>query len=539
MSPESEKTVPTEVPISRESTKEEPENEAKIIETTTSLPEPNEIGAPPIAEIISTTPNPPAKVEEEKPKPVEAEVVPEILPSMENTTNPMTNETDLEVPEFKEIPKTTPQVSNVTKEEAKPAIDSSNVDTKQEFKVPGTANVIATPPPLLGLGRKSQVSKDGAKKNVKKEENVKEVDLKTPEKEVKSEEVSKVITDELKIENTNSSEISPVPVVDSKPPEEEVKSEEVTKVTVEESLKVEITNSSEVSSVSVQDSKPVEVEVKPEEVTKIMTDEPIKFETTNSSDVSLLSVEETVEKSTDSKELKEKSIEPVANPEIPKQEETAELEKVKEKLGVAPEDPVKVEQNEVPTSQEETKVDIQSKPLEKTIEPLETKTEIPSIHSLGIDTYGNPPPPMKPLEDLSEPISEEKKTLIDDKLDLHDHSNETVVPVPAVESVTEIPSSLPEQTPAEVPKEILEKVQKPEPKETEHEHKHKDHDFHHKRETIRHLLEAEVPKHGSEIDSSEVKEAEIPVKQGVPSIIEIRRNGKIVTPKDFPEETSK
>lgn len=431
-----------------------PKTLVKAAETTTSVPEIDEIRAPSVEDIIVTTPAPLAKLEEDIQKTVEKLPEPETQNFVDNLTNLMFNETEksLGIPEFKPIPVSTPKISNSTKEEVAPESPSDSQITeavhKQEnimTKVPGTANVISTPPPLLGL-MKSQILNDSDKKNTKSEAPVK---LNQPEKKK----------------------------------EEEVKSE-----IMEEKL---------------------------EENNEILADEPSQTENSRES------VEKNDENFSDKEFLKEK---------------TSELEKVIEKLGVAKETSDETElvfkEQEKDEQSEETK---QAEDLlhqakdEETTEKYEKSLETDKIKheaiSLGIDTYGNPPPPMKSLEEPST-IPTEDTIKIDNKIDLHQESIEKDVnpsldiPPPIQNQPEQIPEEKAEQNPDDL--------------------KLKDQDFHQKREAIKSLLESEAPKHGSEIDSSEVKQPEMTskVKQGIPSIIEIRRNGKILTPKEGPVNTN-
>lgn len=467
---EFEKPIP-EAPVKQESTKEEQNDEKtpevldKPVDTTTPLPEFDEIGAPPVQNIIVTTPTPPPKVEDDTQKPVEP------LPA-DNVTNSVTNNTEKDrgAPEFKPIPDSTPQIiSNKTEEELAPETPSVNkvhetVPKQEEIltKVPGTANVITTPPPLLGL-MKSQILKDAEKKNQKPEVETAPVKPDEPKK----------IVEEIKTE------------IDSKLP------------------------------------------VNPEEINEILSDEPIETNNSESTDTAPESIEETVEKVSD-KEISET--------------EKSELEKVMEKLGAAPEKVPetddKSEQPEltsegqkideksekveaVPNTQEQVNQEESTEEKETSQQNDEVKVEAPvEPISLGIDTYGNPPPPMKPIDDPSN-VATENTIKIDNKLDLHDEET--------IENPSQVPVlNQPEQAP--LAKEAEQKTDDLKPK---------DQDFHQKREAIKSLLESEAPKHGSEIDSSEVKQPQLPtkVKQGVPSIIEIRHNGKIITPKEIPVDT--
>ncbi|XP_063704120.1 transport and Golgi organization protein 1-like isoform X2 [Culicoides brevitarsis] len=421
------------------------ENEVKpqvIVETTTPLPDFNEIATPssPV-EMEATTPTPSTNVEQETPKP-------ETLENAENVTE------DLGKPDFQPIPDTKTEVTNESTEKA---------SVPQEKKLLG--NILTTPPPLLGL----------MKSQIKKEE-------KKPE----------------------------VPVV------EETKQEEPKPVVEEEKPVVE-------------EPKPVKEEEKPEVFEEILLEKEINEE-------KIVPEDQNDPAPTEIPSLFEESQEKVTeNP----QEEVSELDKVKEKLGVAPEEPKKVE--ETPSEEVTTE-----KPVE---EVTQTVTESPKIEeivteaplsaaSLGIDTYGNPPPPLKPLEEVKKSTSDEPTIQIDNKLDL------------------ETEEKVPEKVSNEVPNAFHHDHghhhhghghehhhhghhHGHEHHHHEHEHDHKN-DFQQKREAIRTLLEADVPKDGSEVESSE-KKVEEPQKkvEGVPSVVEIRRNGKLVTPKDADAEQNK
>uniref|UniRef100_A0A336MC49 CSON013988 protein n=1 Tax=Culicoides sonorensis TaxID=179676 RepID=A0A336MC49_CULSO len=477
--------------VSQDSTKVEQSNDlkletpSKIIETTTPIPDLNEIEQPPVDELILTTPTPPPKEEEQTQKVEETKSEPELLKNNETVSDPVTNSTepDMGTPEFKPIPDENMIESNLSAEEPKiqEIVSQETAKSKDTVsKIP-----ITPPPPLLGLMKNKVI-----KENVQKKDDAGQ--------EEKKDSVEKPVKEESLELNSK-----PASVVTEAPLKEEIKP--IVDTPIEEKLsESEITpqNSEEVKNEPVEpkNSEEAKEETKPETETN-----KIENPTQN-------------EKSSNEESKPEIEINEVKSPEST-QEELKPEEKTEEK------------QEEIPKSTVgESKIE---SPLEE------------SSFKLDIDTYGNPQPSLKPVEQLE--VSTEANVKIDNKLDLEDNKSKTVKLEPVDEKPSQEPSepTINENKPETVttqPESHHHFHYHPnynhdanEKHDHNHDHDHhskeKDNDFQKKREAIKSLLESEAPKHGSEIDSSETKEPG-KTKQGIPSVVEVKRNGKVVTPKD-------
>uniref|UniRef100_A0A336KY15 CSON001466 protein n=1 Tax=Culicoides sonorensis TaxID=179676 RepID=A0A336KY15_CULSO len=483
--------------VSQDSTKVEQSNDLKLetpsknIETTTPIPDLNEIEQPPVNELILTTPTPPPKEEEQTQKVEETKSEPELLKMNETVSDPITNSTepDMGTPEFKPIPEGNKIESNSSAEEPKIQEVVGQETTKSKDTV--SKLPITPPPPLLGLMKNKII-----KENVQKKDDAGQDEKKhTVEKPVKEESLE----------------------LNSKPASVEVDPKEINEIVNE-----------------VVTEAPLKEEIKP------IVETPIEEKPSESEIMPQNSEEE-----------KKELVEP-QNLEKAKEDTKPEIETNKI------ENPTQNEKSSNEESKPEMEIN-EVKPAESTqeeLKPDEKKEEIPkstvdeskiesppeeSSFKLDIDTYGNPQPPLKPVEQPD--VSTEANVKIDNKLDLEDNKSETVKLDPVVEKPSQEPAineNKPETVTTEPenhhhfhyhPNYNHDANEKHDHSHHDHHSNEKDNDFQKKREAIKSLLESEAPKHGSEIDSTETKEPGKP-KQGIPSVVEVKRNGKVVTPKD-------